>query len=167
MPRTGDFPHRQRVPRVKENVRPRRSRRRQDKEKQSDADRFDRDEQELHRHHGLAEPGRYEKQHLRDRRIDRRRVVVAVDVRKDRFVAQRCELSICRDVTVGVDPGGLNASIPNVTEDVVRKVDRRGKRANAEQNRRRQDHRECRPSTGAAPKGKRRKGPDRTLQQSG
>jgi len=96
----------------------------QDQEQCPDADRFDRDEKQLDRRHSFAETGGHEKQHLRDRRVDCRRVVVAVDIRKDGFVAQRCEIGVGRNVAIRIDSGSLNTPIPNVAVDVVGKINR-------------------------------------------
>ena len=87
---------------------------------------------------------------------------------KDSLVAQRREVGIGRDVAVGVDPRGLDAAIPDIAVDIVREIDRRGEGANAQQDRRSQDHRECRPTTLVALGDKvSRDHPDNTLQQRG
>ncbi len=63
--------------------------------------------------------------HLRRERVDRGRVVLAVDQRVDRRIAQPFKSRIGRDVAVGVDPGGLDLPVPDVAVDVARQERRR------------------------------------------
>ena len=101
-----------------------------------------RDQHQLDHRDGLAKASRCEKQHLRDRRVDRRRIVVAVDIWKDGLIAQRHEVCVGRNIAVWVDPRSLDTSIPDVAVDVVREIDWRCERPEAHQGRRYQDQRE-------------------------
>ena len=74
----------------------------------------------LHRRQVLAE-ARHEVEHdLVERRIDRARVVLAVDLRVDVGVTQIREGHIGGQVTVGVDARRLDAPVPDVAVDVGR-----------------------------------------------
>jgi len=164
MPGAGDLPHRQRMPSIKHDVLVWRSDGSQDQEQCYYRDRLGRDKHQLDRRHGLAKAGRYEKHHLCDRRVDRRRVIAPVDIRKDGLIAQRRQGRVGRYVPVWVDAGSLDAAIPNVPVDVVREIDGCSERPETHQGGGHQDQREGWTSD-AARNEDCSDGPDRTLEQ--
>src|ERR1700730_4521705 len=164
MPRTGDLPYGQWMPDVEQYVLPRFPGRPQDQKEGPDADSLDDDKDPLDRQHGLANAVRQQKQHLRDRGINGWRIIIAIDVRVDGVVPQPREIGIGWNVAVRVDPGGLDAPVPDVPVDVVRQKDRRTERKQAQEDRRSQDQRQRGPPVSAARYSSGGRRPGNTLQ---
>ena len=56
---------------------------------------------------------------MRHWRIDRDGKIGAVDVGKDRPIAQKRQPLMSREIAVGIDAGGLNLAIPDIAIDVT------------------------------------------------
>ena len=145
MPAAGEFPKRQRMPGIDDDPRCRPPRRHEHAEHQCDCERFEPDHRRLHRGQALAQPGHREEDRLGRRRIDRRRVIVAIDVGKDRGITQRGEMRVGRDVAIGIDAGGDDPPVPDVAVDVGRQVRRGEDDRNPHRDRRAEDDRHARP----------------------
>ena len=118
MPAVGDLPNRQRVPRIGDREHWRFVEAAQQVDKCKQGHNLAADEREPHACDGFGKPGDRKEEKLRNRRIDRGRVVGAVDVEIDERVTQLGELRIGRNVAIRVDAGALYAPVPDVAVDI-------------------------------------------------
>jgi hypothetical protein len=116
----GNLPDRQRMPRIGDDGCVRQREPAQKIDDDCDNDNFGRQHRKPHRGDRFGDPRDREEDHLRDRRIGGHRVVGAIDVRKDRGIAQRGERWIGRHIEVWIDARALNASVPNVAIEIGR-----------------------------------------------
>ena len=122
------LPERQGMPGIDQNPRHGPAAPDQDVQHQADRRRLKSEHRRLHDRDGFAEPGRGEKDRLRRRRIYRRRVIAAVDLRKDFRIAQLFEMRVGRDIAVGVDASGQHSPVPDIAVNISRQIRRREQR---------------------------------------
>ena len=80
---------------------------------------FKADHRELHEGFCRADPGHREEEHLRGRRVDGVRVLLAIDVGVNLAIAQKLEFRRRRNIAVGVDTGGLHLAVPHIAVDIA------------------------------------------------
>src|ERR1700678_2114499 len=69
---------------------------------------------------GLGNPSNYKKEDLGDGRVDGMRIVLTINIRINRIVAQRGKLGSDRQIEIGIDSGRLDSSVPDITINIRR-----------------------------------------------
>jgi len=165
MAATREFPKRQRMPGIDEDSLPRQAKERKEMEQQHHSRHLEGDHRRPHGGQRVADAGGAEEDELGDRRIDRRRVDAAIDVGENCVVPQRREVRIDRDVAIGIDPGGLDPTVPDIAVRVIREI-RRSKQDRETHQRRDHKHRcERTPGESAPPRQRDREEIDRALRE--
>src|SRR5882762_9219512 len=116
------FPDCQRMPRVDQNALSRHSKRREQLHQKPNRNEFEADDGEFHPSHGFAYTRREEIRGLRSGRVHSVRVITAIDLWVYLFITQTLQMLIGRNVTIGIDACCLNAPVPHISINVIRKI---------------------------------------------
>src|SRR5947209_6292118 len=112
------------MPRVDQNALSGHSKRREQFHQKPNGNEFEADDSEFHPGHRFAYTSREEIGGLRSGRVHSVRVITAIDLRVYLLITQSLQMLISWNVTIGIDACGLNAPVPHIPVNVIRKIRR-------------------------------------------
>ncbi len=132
MSTSGEFPYRQRVPRIKQDAVTWQADQSEQLQYGPDRDSFKQNHSDLHPSDRLTHARCYKPNRFGYGRIYRRRVIV-IYARIDFVIPQMFQRRIGRGVAIRIYSSRLNSAIPNVPINIVREIRRREEQAQTKQ----------------------------------
>ena len=122
---TREGPQGQWVPCVDEDPLTRQPGEGQQPQQANDADGLEAEDRQPHRGDAIGDPANRREHGFRQGRVDRPRVVRAIDLGVDDRITQGCQCGVCGNVPVRIDVCRLHAPVPDVAVDIRRQNRRR------------------------------------------
>src|SRR5712691_9710553 len=122
MSTAGEFPDYQRMPRIDQNALSGHSKRSAQFHQKPNGNEFEADDGEFHPGHGFAYTRREEISGLGGGRVHSVSVIASIDLWVYLFITQTLQMLIGRNVTIGIDAACLNAPVPHIPINVIRKI---------------------------------------------